>query len=101
MFASIINNLAYKNVCRVREWKGLTPEEIDKEIDRINTWAAANVNKTRVQLERVARDEDIAAGEGWDDIRDQVVSLLEQKQTDMYDVMKRFLTHEKASDRTA
>jgi hypothetical protein len=90
-FASIINDLARKDICRIRDWAAKTPAEIDKQIDRINQWAIANANKTRKQLEWDALEEDIASGEPWRRLEDRVEALLKLQEPRIYDLMQRTL----------
>jgi hypothetical protein len=93
--AEIINALAQKDVCKIGEWEGRTPAEIDREIERISRWAKENAHKTPVQLEWDALDEEAASGASWYAIRNRVESLLQQKETRVYDVMKRYLESDK------
>jgi hypothetical protein len=94
--AEIINGLAGKDVCKVDGWDRLTPAEVDREIERINRWAAANAGKSEVQLQWEALEEALAAGARWLDVDGRVEWLLEKKQDRAYEVMARFLQ----SDRT-
>lgn len=94
-FAEIINGFAHKDICKTDNWGQLTPMEIDKEIDRINRWAKANADKKPVELEWDALTEEMAAGAEWNAISGRVESLLQQKQTKAYDVMRQFLENAK------
>src|SRR5262249_29489436 len=42
LFAEIINNLACRDVCKIKDWEKMKPADIDKEINRINQWAKKN-----------------------------------------------------------
>ena len=97
-FASIINGLAHKDVCRIREWNGLTAAELDARIERINRWAAANAEKTPVQLEWDALEKEIAAKEDWRGISQRVESLLRAKDTRVFGLMQRTLEAAGTSD---
>ena len=94
-FAQIINSLAGKDVCKIEGWDGLKPEEIDKEIERIDRWAKENAGKTKVELEWEALHETVDAGGEWRDVQGRVEWLLKQKEWGAYDVMKRFLESDK------
>jgi hypothetical protein len=91
LFASIINGMAHKDICRIRGWEGLTPAAIDKEIERIDKWAAENAGKTPEQLALDALEEALAEGENRYRIEDRVEGLLKAKETRVYDVLKRVL----------
>jgi hypothetical protein len=88
LFAGIINGLARKDVCRIDDWHDLTPEKLDREIERINTWAAANADKTPTQLEWDALQADLAAGRSWPRIEDRVEALLKVKDPRAFDLMR-------------
>jgi hypothetical protein len=90
-FAEIINGLAGKDICKIEGWDKLTPTEIDKEIERINSWAATNTGKSALELDWNALQEAVAAGADWRAIEKRVESLLKQKETRVYDVMKLYL----------
>src|SRR5580692_7012111 len=77
-FASIINRLAHKDICNIEGWDKLKPDDIDKEIERINRWAKENANKTSVDLEWDALNKSVAAGGDWNDVGDRVEALLKQ-----------------------
>lgn len=96
MFASIINGLARRDLCKIDGWDKLNPAEIDKEIERINRWALANAEKTEHQLRWETLEDSVATGRGWfRDIEDQVEWFLKQKDTKAYDVMRQMLEKEK------
>jgi len=97
-FAEIINDLAARDVCKVRSWDNLTPAAIGKEIDRINRWALANADKTRTQLEWDALNEALKAGARWHEVEKLVDSLLKKKQDKAYDVLKHYLENANARD---
>jgi hypothetical protein len=99
-FASVINDLARKDVCRVGSWENLTPAEIDKEIERIDKWAAENSGKTPEQLELAALEEDVAVGQKWFWLRSRVVRLLKAKDARVYDVMNRILEQDETDSQT-
>jgi hypothetical protein len=94
VFARIINDLAHKDLCKPEEWADRTPAGIDKEIERINRWAAQNAGKTDVQLERDALEEAVIAGARWHDVEGRVKVLLQEKQPEAYEVLKRYLQDE-------
>jgi lysophospholipase L1-like esterase len=93
--ASIINEVAKKDICNLKGWDRLAPAEIDRQIERIKRWAQENADKTALQLEWEVLDAMLASGKEWYSIRDRVESLLQQKQTKAYDVMKKMLESEK------
>ena len=63
-FIGIINGLAKRDICQTEGWGNLAPEEISKQIDRINRWAADNANKTDQQLHWESLQDLVAAGKG-------------------------------------
>src|SRR5262249_42763632 len=96
--AEIINNLACRDVCKIKDWEKMKPADIDKEINRINQWAKKNANRSLIELKWDALEESLAADKSWnDEIGDRVKWLLEKKETKPYAVMKRMLEEEKTS----
>jgi hypothetical protein len=77
--ASVINGLARKDLCRADGWDRLTPAEIDREIGRINAWAAANAGKTPEQLDWDALEEDVTRGEWWGRVEGRVEKWFKAK----------------------
>jgi hypothetical protein len=96
--AGIINGLAQRDLCNTRGWGELKPEQIDKEIERINRWAKENENKTEIELSWEELEERIAEGADWSDIEGRVAWLLKKKETRAFGVMKRYLENEKTKD---
>jgi hypothetical protein len=90
-FASMINGLARHNVCKVDEWNGITPAEIDKEIDRINRWARDHANKTEGELDWEALNDEVASGTGWAGISGRIDAMLRRKDARAFEVMKQYL----------
>src|SRR5262249_5124491 len=96
--AGTINGLAGKDVCQIDRWGKLTAAELDKEIERINRWAAEHVGKTKVELNWEALKEELAAGADWNRVAGRIEGLLNEKQVAAYDVMRRFLKDAKTDD---
>jgi hypothetical protein len=89
--AEIINELAHKDLCRIGTWKGLKPAEIDKEIERINGWAAASIGKTEVELEWDALCDELEAGAKLNHVSTRLSWLIEHKQAQAYGLLRLFL----------
>jgi hypothetical protein len=98
LVAELIDELALKDLCRIDRWDGLTAAEIDREIKRINQWAAEHVDKTKAELDWEALTEELAAGADWDRVAERVERLIEQKQVKAYDVMQAFLESARTDD---
>jgi len=98
MVADVINDLAGKDVGRIRRWSESTPAEIDREIERINKWAVDNAGKSRVELDWDALKEELADGVEWRHVANRVERLLEAKQTAAYDVTRKFLEDAKTRE---
>lgn len=90
-FAKIINALAHKDLCEIGRWEKLTPAQIDREIERINRWAADNAGKSTIELEWNSVEESVAAGETWQRIAERVERLIAQKQVKAYGFVERYL----------
>jgi hypothetical protein len=98
LIAGIIDGLAQRDLCNIEDWGELKPEEIDKEIARINKWAKENEKKTAIELTWEELEERIAEGADWSHIEGRVAWLLKKKETRSFDVMKRYLEQEKTEE---
>jgi HEAT repeat protein len=78
--AGIINGLAVRNLCGIGKWDKLTVKEIDAEIARINTWAAENADKSRIDLKWIAFQDKVKAAGEWRDVEGWVDHLLGLKE---------------------
>jgi hypothetical protein len=90
-FASVINKIARRDVCKIADWEKRAPAEIDQEIERINRWAVANAHKSKVELTLDALDESMAAGVSWRNMSEYVEWLLNEKERRAYKAMQRIL----------
>jgi hypothetical protein len=96
MFASLINSIAAREICKIHDWDRLKAEEINQKIERINRWALANADRTELQLRWESLQDSVAAGRPWfRDVEHQVEWLLKRKENRAYDVMKQMLEGEK------
>ncbi|OWK37773.1 hypothetical protein [Fimbriiglobus ruber] len=90
-FTSIIDSIAHRDICHVDQWKDTTPATIDREIERINKWAAENANKTSNQVEWEALEEALTGEAKWYDLESRFERLLAAKEPRVFGVMKRLL----------
>jgi hypothetical protein len=96
MIARIIDDLARRDVCQIERWGEMGAKEIDKEIERINRWAAENTGKTPEQLERQALKDAVKGGATWYQLRHRVEALVKAKDKFGYELLETFLASEKS-----
>lgn len=97
LLAKVINGAARKDVCQVDRWSKSSARERRDEIARIVAWAKANENKSEIQLEWQALDEEIVAGAGWYTVKPRLVWLLDQKQGEALKVLPTYLLNAQTS----
>jgi hypothetical protein len=97
IIASIINDLAKREICNIRGWDKLKPAAIDREIERVSRWALENAKKTERQLRWDNLQDSATSGCRWNrEIADHVEWLLQHGETRVYSVMRQMLEKEEA-----
>jgi hypothetical protein len=99
-FAGIINGLAYRDVCTIRDWNKMTPAEVGAQIQRINKWATDNAHKTPQMLEMDGFEATLARERFWPDFEGMVEWLLKEKGPLGFDARERVLEHEDTKAQT-
>lgn len=98
LFAEIINGLAGTDICKIKEWKKLTPAEIDKEIGRINRWARENAGKSEAQRLLQALEYGLRTGERWYEMQGQAEKLVKKKEKRAVPILLHFLDAKNVDD---
>jgi hypothetical protein len=90
----VINGLARHDLCQIERWEGRTAAEVDKEVARIDAWAAANAGKSAVEIDRELLAAEVAAGTPWARVGRRVRGLLEANDPAAYDALRAYLAKE-------
>jgi len=90
LFASIINDLAKRDVCQTHDMEKLNEAEREKHIEKIVRWAKANENKSEQDLMWETSDEEFKAGKSWDRLT-RPLRLIEMKDKRVLPVLQKYL----------
>ncbi len=97
LFASIINDLAKKDICSADEMAGMTPADRDKDIQRLIDWARKNATKSEGTLLLESLEAEWQPGKAhWHWLKTRLSRLVELKEKGALPLLHRHLDDPKS-----
>lgn len=98
LFTGRINHLAMQDICRKERFEKMTPQEQDRDIQRLVAWSRANAGKNEPELLIAGLEDGLNHGDDWIDVMDRAGRLVELKEKKAPPILVRFLDSKATDD---